>query len=64
MTQNLQDAIGGWLLGEGHTKTALAESLGISTRTLNSRLSGKTQWSWPEMLVLKQLLGLSLESLI
>lgn len=64
MTQNLRDAIGGWLLVEGHKKVDLAKALNMSVRTLNSRLSGETQFKWPEMLVLKQLLGVSLEELI
>ena len=53
----INEKIGAWLLVEGNTKQQLASALGISTVTLNKKLSGETEWLWSQVCMLADLFG-------
>ena len=56
----INEKIGAWLLMEGHTKQQLADELGITTVTLNKKLSGETDWLWSQVCFLADLIGCEL----
>ena len=53
------EKVGVWLMQRGNTKQLLAESLGISTVSLNKKLDEETQWTWKEVCRLSDILGCS-----
>ena len=59
----INEKIGAWLLIEGNTKLQLASALGISTVTLNKKLSGETEWLWSQVCTIADLIGCSLSDL-
>lgn len=63
MTDKINEKIGAWLLIEGNTKQQLANALGISTVTLNKKLSGETDWLWSQVCTISDLIGCSLAEL-
>lgn len=63
MADGINTAVGKWLLEKGHTKTELADSIGVSLPMLTSKLQGETKWFWREVCSLADLLGVSLDSL-
>lgn len=52
-----------WLLTPKNTKVLLAELLGITTQTLNSRIIGEYEWTWAEICKLADLFNCSTEEL-
>lgn len=54
------EKVGAWLLVAGNTKQLLAKQLGMSTGTLNNRLSGENEWTWNEVCRLADVLGCNL----
>ena len=59
----INEKIGAWLLIDGNTKQKLADELNISTVTLNKKLSGETEWLWPQVCIIADLTGCSLSDL-
>lgn len=56
--------IGEYLLKPGNSRTALAREIGLSTFTLNSRIAGKSEWKWGEVVKLAEVIGCSLDDLL
>ena len=56
--ERINEKVGAWLL-QGHTRTELAELLGMSRQTLSNRLDGTAMWNWDEVLKLADLLGVT-----
>jgi DNA-binding XRE family transcriptional regulator len=63
MNRLINEKAGAWLLEQGHTRETLAEKIGITRPTLNSRLDGRTKWNWEEVVRLSKLLGCTLDEL-
>ena len=63
MTDEINSCVGKWLLEKGHTKTDLANTIGVSLPMLTNKLQGETKWSWPEVCALADALDVSLETL-
>ena len=59
----INEKVGAWLLEKGHTRTSLAASLGITTVTLDNKLTGETDWSWTQAKKLAGILDCSLDEL-
>lgn len=57
MNQVIKTRVGAWLLERGHTKRSLAAELGMTTATLNNKLVGRYDWSWPQVIRLAEILG-------
>ena len=64
MTASMKTRIGAWLLEPGHTKTLLAELLGISLGTLANRLADTYSWSWAEIQTLCKVLDCTADDLL
>lgn len=58
----IKNRIGAWLV-EGHTKQDLASRLGMTVKTLNTRLDESVDWSWGEVKLLAALFGCSVDEL-
>lgn len=63
MLQRINEKLGGWLLGNNESRASLAEKIGISTQTLNKRISGESEWKWNEVVAISKLIGVSLDEL-
>ena len=63
MNDRINEKLGAWLLREGNTRSKLADEIGISRPTLNSRLDGKSKWLWDEVVIIARLTGCSLNDL-
>ena len=59
----INEKVGAWLLEKGHTRTSLAATLGITTVTLDNKLTGETDWSWSQAKKLADILDCSLDEL-
>ncbi len=64
MTASMKERIGAWLMEPGHTKTLLAEQLGISIGTLANRLKSAHDWSWTEIQDLTKVLSCTADDLL
>lgn len=60
----MKEKIAAWLLTDGHTKQDLASALGVSPRTLYSRLNDTYEWTWNEVKLLAKVLDCTTEDLI
>lgn len=56
--KNFNKEIGAWLLIDGNTRERLAELLGITRPTLATRLTGQSEWTWPEACKLADVLDI------
>ena len=63
MNARINEKLGAWLLKEEHTKSMLAEILGMSRPTLNSRLAGRSKWTWDEAIEVAELTKCTLNDL-
>lgn len=63
LNQSITEKVGVWLFERGHTKKGLAADLDMSVTTLNSRLRGMTNWMWPEVAQLSEILGCTTDEL-
>ena len=63
MTQQINEKIGAWLLENGNTREVLADKIGITRPTLNSRLSGESKWYWQEVVKVAEITKCSLNEL-
>lgn len=56
MTNTINEKIGAWLIADKqHTREYLAKHLGMTRQTLSGRLSGKSEWTWREVMTLCKL---------
>ena len=60
--RTINELVGGLIVG-GMSRSAIAESLGITTDTLANKTSGRTDWKWGEILAICELAGVSLGEL-
>lgn len=60
---SIKERVGAYLEREGKTKRWLAESLSMSTVTLNSKLSGETEFSFSQAIQLSEILGCNVSDL-
>lgn len=60
--KSINEVIGG-LIVDGMSRSAIAESLGITTDTLANKTSGRTDWKWGEILAICELAGIELDEL-
>ena len=63
MTERINEKLGAWLLGEGHTRELLAQGIGITRPTLQTRLDGTSKWYWNEVVKVAEITGSSLDDL-
>ena len=63
MTQQINEKIGAWLLENGNTREVLADKIGITRPTLNSRLAGDSKWYWGEVVKVAEITKCSLNEL-
>ena len=63
MTQRINEKLGAWLLIDGHNQQLLADELSITRPTLSSRLCGKSQWKWEEVVRISKLTECTLNEL-
>lgn len=63
MTEVINEKLGAWLLENGNTREQLAELIGISRPALNSKISGKTKWSWEEVVRIASIVDCTLDEL-
>lgn len=59
--EKINEKLGAWLLIEGNTKSKLASALGISTVTINKKLSGETEWVWSQVCAIADLVGCTVD---
>lgn len=59
----LTEKVSSWCNLSGHSKTEVANALGIAPNTLTSRLAGKTDWTWSEACKLSALMDTPLDEL-
>ncbi len=59
----INEKLGSWLIKTDHTKTEVANALGVSLQTLNNKIEGNTPWLFTEVGVLVELLGCTYEDL-
>lgn len=55
--------LGEYLLKPGASRSQIAQQLGISTPSLNYRITGKRKWKWSEVVMLAEILGCNLDDL-
>ena len=60
---SIKERVGAYLEREGKTKRWLAENLSMSTVTLNSKLSGETEFSFSQAIRLSEILGCNVSDL-
>lgn len=58
----VNEKIGAWLL-EGHTRDELAKGIGMSRPTLRSRIEGRSEWKWSEVVKVAEVTGSTLDEL-
>ena len=63
MAKHINEKIGAWLLEDGNTRDILAEKLGMSRPSLNSRIQGSSKWYFEEVVRLSKLVGCSVSEL-
>ena len=63
MNDIINEKLGAWLLVNGNTRSKLAEEIGISRPTLNTRLAGKSNWEWEEVIRIAKTVGCTLNDL-
>ena len=63
MTQRINEKVGAWLIENGNTREVLAEKIGITRPTLNSRLNGDSKWHWSEVVKVAEITNCSLNEL-
>lgn len=63
MADAINTSIAKWLLDTSHTKSQLADELGITPATLTNKLQGETKWYWREVCQLADYLGVNLNDL-
>lgn len=63
MCKGICNEVGAWLLKPGNSKSELAESLGITTRSLRNKLNGEQPWLWCEVCKIAEITGCSLDDL-
>lgn len=63
MCKSICNEVGAWLLKPGNSKSGLAESLGITTRSLRNKLNGEQPWLWDEVCTIAEVIGCSLDDL-
>ena len=63
LNQMIKNRIGAWLVEPDHTKQDLASRLGMTVKTLNTRLDESVDWSWGEVKLLAALFGCSVDEL-
>ena len=65
MEPEINKAIMEWLFESNeHTKAELAKSLGITHRTLNSRIRGEAGWRWSEIVALAEFTGCNVSDFV
>ena len=60
---SIKERVGAYLEREGKTKRWLADSLNMSTVTLNAKLSGETEFSFSQAIRLSEILGCNVSDL-
>lgn len=60
---SIRERVGAYLEREGRTKKWLADELGMSTVTLNSKLNGETEFSFSQAIRLSDVLGCTVSEL-
>ena len=63
MTERINEKLGAWLLGEGHTRELLAQGIGITRPTLQTRLDGTSKWYWSEVVKVAEITNSDLNEL-
>ena len=65
MADNLaiRERLGAYLATSGATKQSVADSLGVSTVTLNSKLRGESEFTLSQAFVLADLIGCAVDDL-
>ena len=61
--QAIRERLGAFLASNGATKTIVANALGISLNTLNSKLDGRTSFTFGQAAALASLMGCALDDL-
>lgn len=62
-TRRINEKVGALLL-DGMTREQLSEELGMTRRTLSTRIRGEARWEWAEVVRLSRLAKCSLEELV
>jgi plasmid maintenance system antidote protein VapI len=55
--ESINEKVGAWLLAPENSREKLADAIGITRPTLNTRLDGSSPWKFVEVIRLAQLLG-------
>ncbi len=63
MNQTIKNRIAAWLIEPDHTKQGLASQLGMTAKTLNTRLDESVDWTLGEVRILAALFGCSIDEL-
>ncbi len=63
MCKGICNEVGAWLLKPGNSKSGLAASLGITTKSLRNKLNGEQPWLWCEVCKIAEIIGCSLDDL-
>lgn len=63
MKSIINEKLGAWLLVNGNTREQLAESIGITRPTLQTRLNGDSEWKWGEVVKVARITGSTLDEL-
>lgn len=60
---SIKERVGAYLEREGKTKQELASELGMTTVTLSSKLSGRTDFTFSQAIRLSEILGCTVNEL-
>lgn len=60
---SIKERVGAYLEREGKTKKWLADELGVTSVTLNSKLNGETEFSFSQAIRLSEVLGCTVSEL-